>query len=791
MNNTIEPPQSSRTGTSNHLLKIPLVIFAIAVICISLGFYTLSIGKPYSGISISKTNQGWTMVIDKTGHAHDAGISESDTLIEINGEPADDYLSKYANTGMLLGAYIHDLTTITQDGEIITFSLDDASASWETWTTHITWFVLSAVFWVIGLIVFYRKSFQFSSTLLLLCSLALGMGLAANLAAERGNFLAGILAIISTVLGPWFLFHFFLIHPKGRTWPRNSRIIFLIYLPALITLALLPFIGFSEGQPSNAYRILRLFGYALGFIMASVTVIINYFQAKSIKSRQQAKIILVCCLAALIPIIIFILIPITFRMQPLIAPSISILFFVFIPMGMGYSVLTKKYMNIDVAIRRVLIQSGMVLILASIFAFVIILLQPYYKSTQYEFIIYVLLGVTAAIIFGPLRSLIVLLLDKFLYKSRYDIKVSLSNLKISLANYSDFRDVSRIFIITLVNILNTSGACLFLKNQLGTYAVGAGHGIYTGLDYQTLLIDVITNRRSSIEFPNPAPDGDSKLAYIVPLNFSSEEVGILCLSVKNNQTNYSIDDMYFIQEASSYAAMSLARTFYTRNVNIRDTFISIASHELRSPLTVIMGYADLLNQKDPPEETRKAWTGLILENGKKLASIVDDMLNVSRIQSGKMILKLDPVSIQDLINKCIAEISETTDKHSFNMRIAKDIPFALVDYDKFWQVIGNLLNNAVKYSPNGGEITVSAQFDKRKRRITIAISDQGVGISTHDQEMLFTTFHRIRSEETRGIPGTGLGLFIVKSWVEAMNGSVSLESELSQGSTFSVEVPIA
>jgi signal transduction histidine kinase len=111
-----------------------------------------------------------------------------------------------------------------------------------------------------------------------------------------------------------------------------------------------------------------------------------------------------------------------------------------------------------------------------------------------------------------------------------------------------------------------------------------------------------------------------------------------------------------------------------------------------------------------------------------------------------------------------------------------------VDRDKFGQIVGNLLNNAIKYSPGGGQITVSAH-NGQENHVVLRIADEGIGIDEIDKGLLFTTFHRVQRPETKGIRGSGLGLFIAKEWTEAMVGKIWLESELNKGTTFFIDIP--
>ncbi|MEE8442893.1 MAG: ATP-binding protein, partial [Dehalococcoidia bacterium] len=221
----------------------------------------------------------------------------------------------------------------------------------------------------------------------------------------------------------------------------------------------------------------------------------------------------------------------------------------------------------------------------------------------------------------------------------------------------------------------------------------------------------------------------------------------------------------------------------------RNAFVSVASHELRTPMTTILGFTELLLSQDPPEDIRRQWLERIHRDSYRLAGIVDDMLNVSRIQSGKLAVTSETLSLHILLEDVVAETRPKASNHEIVVDVLSDVPPVMADRQKLSQVLVNLLENAIKYSPRGGLITISALHDSERQRVVVAVSDQGVGIAPNDQEHLFTTFHRIPSSETEMVGGTGLGLYIVKGLVELMQGEVWLESELGKGSTFLFSLP--
>jgi signal transduction histidine kinase len=341
----------------------------------------------------------------------------------------------------------------------------------------------------------------------------------------------------------------------------------------------------------------------------------------------------------------------------------------------------------------------------------------------------------------------------------------------------------------VVQTLNLAGGCLFTRSRRGSFQINASQGIYTEPDEQNELLKIISQKNDVIYFPNTVSKIYPDLAFVIPLYAGERQIGILCLAQKNTRQDFSADDMYLLQELASVTAMALYSATLIRDVSMRDTFVSIASHELRTPLTSIMGYSEMLIRRDPQIDTRRRWAENIFLSSQRIASMLDDLLNVSRIQTGKVTTKIEPLTLNDIVNEIMPITRESSDKHEFVIDIQPDLPEILVDRDKFGQVIGNLLSNAVKYSPEGGKITLRASHDDTVNRVIVSVTDEGIGISPEDMASLFTTFHRIQRPETQGIRGSGLGLYIAKEWTQAMGGEIWLESEPDKGSTFFVAVP--
>lgn len=220
----------------------------------------------------------------------------------------------------------------------------------------------------------------------------------------------------------------------------------------------------------------------------------------------------------------------------------------------------------------------------------------------------------------------------------------------------------------------------------------------------------------------------------------------------------------------------------------RENFIGVASHELRTPMSIITGFSELLLTQDPPKKTRRQWADYINRESWKITAILEDLLDVSRIQSGKLVIHEEDVSLSEVVNELVSGLRSAMDTHEFEVQLEPDLPNVVADRQRLGQVLINLLSNAVKYSPDGGRVTVSARWDSGQGRVLVAISDEGIGISVEDQERIFGSFERVDRDETSGVQGTGLGLYIVRFLVEQMNATVRVESELGKGSTFFVSL---
>lgn len=231
-----------------------------------------------------------------------------------------------------------------------------------------------------------------------------------------------------------------------------------------------------------------------------------------------------------------------------------------------------------------------------------------------------------------------------------------------------------------------------------------------------------------------------------------------------------------------------------REVNqMKTEFVSTVSHELRTPLTSIKGYVDLVLEGEAGElsELQEEFLGIVKQNSDRLVALINDLLDISRIESGRVHLKIEPVDLADTVADASGTFRAVLDKGQIQLvtDMPSDLPRVAADRSRIGQVVTNLISNAIKYSPDGGQVTVTARVEVGE--IVFEVSDQGIGISKEDQEKLFAKFYRVDSSHTQEIGGTGLGLAISKSIVELHGGRIWVDSVAGQGSTFSFSLPVA
>jgi signal transduction histidine kinase len=223
---------------------------------------------------------------------------------------------------------------------------------------------------------------------------------------------------------------------------------------------------------------------------------------------------------------------------------------------------------------------------------------------------------------------------------------------------------------------------------------------------------------------------------------------------------------------------------------MKSDFVATVSHDLRSPLASISGYAALLPLAGELNETQQEFVQGIKLSAVKMTTLTDHLLDLGKVEA-RVGMEMKPCQLVTVINKAVKSLREQVGAKEIVLQLdfPPGLPLVQGNQVRLDQVVSNLVGNAIKFTSEGGMVTVSAREEKGK--VVVEVKDTGVGIAPEDQVHLFEKFYRVSSEETSDIEGTGLGLAIVKSIVEGHGGRVWVKSQLGQGSTFGFALPIA
>lgn len=221
----------------------------------------------------------------------------------------------------------------------------------------------------------------------------------------------------------------------------------------------------------------------------------------------------------------------------------------------------------------------------------------------------------------------------------------------------------------------------------------------------------------------------------------------------------------------------------------RSTFISVISHELQTPIAIIKGYASTLARADAKLEPDALHSRLIAieEEADRLNKLVGNLLYASRIQAGGLQMEIAPLDLPPLIQGVVRRLKAKSPDVSVTLALPPSVPTVMADRERIEEVLQNLLDNAVKYSPRQACLTISCHITGDE--VIVSVSDAGMGISLRDQEQIFDRFQRVGDARSRSVPGAGLGLYICHAIVEAHGGRIWVDSTLRQGSTFSFSLP--
>jgi len=222
---------------------------------------------------------------------------------------------------------------------------------------------------------------------------------------------------------------------------------------------------------------------------------------------------------------------------------------------------------------------------------------------------------------------------------------------------------------------------------------------------------------------------------------------------------------------------------------MKDEMISAVSHEMRTPLTALIGYFQVIQETGLASEQLKEYLETMYHETVRLNELIGNFLDLQRLKARKALYAFKPLEVRTLLRSTAALFSKASKRHRIILEAETDLPAVIGDEDRLHQVLNNLISNAIKYSPAGGEIVVSARLEGTS--VSVSIKDNGIGIPPDALNKIFDRFYRVDNTDSRTVGGTGLGLALVREVIDTHGGNVRVESVLGEGSTFQISLPVA
>lgn len=583
-------------------------------------------------------------------------------------------------------------------------------------------------------------------------------------------------------------------------------------------------------SPVVAPGMIFFLGHVAWFVVGGIVALVRRYSRSNKAQKAQLRSLLLGALIlyGLTPATNFLL-PIVFKNSWLI--SLSPLYTALFAFIIGYSIITQKLFDIKLLIVRSLTYFFLLAFLASVYLVSIFTLgglifgnfdgmEAYWAST----IIALLVGFS----FCPLKSWFTRWTDKIFFRDRYDFEELTSSLNETATSTIVLPELLFKFLNLLIDEMRiTKGAFVLLEGKKIFEIQSVGYK--KSFILESGEIDHLS-REKKIEVSERAKEGSTckrilrnhDASVIVPLIVENELIGLLFLGDKKSGDTFTDRDIEVIkivskqlslgiQNAKAYEKTQKFNLILRAEVNratkelrganeklqeldqAKDEFISLASHEIRTPIATLEGYLSILNNPKLQDKDRKDIMARAYEGVGRLATMAKDLLDVSRIEQKRLKINKDMTRLERIVDRAVEGFElQARDKKIYvkYKKPKKALPEVYIDPDRITEVFNNIIGNAIKFTHKGG-ITITT--DKLGSNIRIIIADTGEGIPKDSMKHIFEKFYQAQTASSilgKDKGGTGLGLYITKHIIEAHGGKIWLESRLKKGTTFFIDLPI-
>ena len=504
--------------------------------------------------------------------------------------------------------------------------------------------------------------------------------------------------------------------------------------------------------------------------------------------------------------------------------ALSTIFFI---IAIAYAITAHHLFDIRILIRRTIVFTLLLAFVLAIYSGVVLFLAqslPYQGTTGTgRDVLTVAAILIIAFSFDPLRRWLEQKTDRFLFRKEYEQQQVLATLASELTEVVASEEALPLILKALVTSLHLKSAVAFVfePGEQGGLSVKKVHQIGFSATARLFVKELdsvgvcFQGRRAPIEIKpdlissDPLADRSStparrallqkfySLGFVVvlPLHLGSTLEGLLLLGGKRSGDDFSGQDLELTSAVGTLALSALQKARLYESDQSKTELVSIASHELLTPLAGAQGYLSMVLDEHLGKVDAQAENYLTKANAsiQRLSHLVRDLLSVSRLEAGRIKIVAQAVDIGSLIDAVVDQLAPVAKQKRLALRFKHPdvvLPPVWADPDRVQEVLINLISNAIKYTPEGSvTVAVSLVDAGNSKQIEVAVTDTGIGVDRQAQERLFEKFYRIADPRSASVSGTGLGLYITRQMVEKMDGAIILKSRLGEGSTFSVRLP--
>jgi len=703
--------------------------------------------------------------------------------------------------------------------------------------TNISLLVTTVLTFLLGLLVFInnpkkpanRNFLYFTSSL----SVWAVTNLFANISADPSLALFWARA---TIVGAALLIYFFLLFSMTFTSDKKLTIAkrFVLFVPVIIIIAFSP--TSANVVASSAYAQQVQTGWLYFFIIAylplytiwGILLFAKASQKATGNKKYQINYILVGTGLIAVPGFIFNAILPSFGITAFSA--FGPLFILLLVAMISYSILRYQLMDIRLIVTRSLAFVVSIFILAVVFGiasfWLVDSILPATASQDIARLCYTFVAVILAFGFQPLQKFFEKITIKIFFRGGYDAQLMSQQIGDILSSEIDLDRLSSRVLKEITNQMkiDISEIVVFSKDRvfyekipLQNSQKEISHHELQKLGRTVLVLENLKagERRDVLE--------QFGFSLSMPLRTSQKFIGYMLLGEKKNGQIYSSPDLAVLKSIANELSVAMANALSYKEIQLfsetlsekvrqrtsqlnsansqlreldqaKDEFISMASHQLRTPLTTVKGYASMLEDGDfgKLSKDQKATVSLTLQGANKMAQLIDDLLNVSRMDANRFFLELALVDVEKLVEQELKQLEVMAKTNNVTLKYLAPkykIPAIRLDESKTRQVVMNLVDNALHYSkPQGGEVVVSLLV--QGGNVVFEVKDNGIGVASNEQSRLFSKMYRAQNAKLARPDGTGLGLYMAKRVITDQAGQMLFESQEGKGSTFGFTLPL-